>query len=293
MPAITSIVILTHRAGANLQGYLVDLLVREWRDQGIRVSIASDPGAVADADACLLHVDRSVVPQEYVEAARRFPIALNLHITDIRKTTYGRNRVRRGDGYEGPVIVKSALNYAGVPERGGQPVAPLRRRLQVLNRALSARLPPFVPFQQPSISSKADYRVLESRRDLPLGWLDRDDIVVERFRPERHGDKFVLREWYFLGDGEHYHCETSDDPVFTTGTFRGDLAAPPPPAIRRVRADLRIDYGKIDYAIDSDGVPTLFDVNKSIGVSNGDSPVARSVARRLALGLASIEAGRW
>jgi len=49
---------------------------------------------------------------------------------------------------------------------------------------------------------------------LPVGWLDRDDIIVERFRPEQHGGNFVLREWYFLGDREYYSCEISKDPIF-------------------------------------------------------------------------------
>jgi len=32
---------------------------------------------------------------------------------------------------------------------------------------------------------------------LPTGWLDRDDIVVERFRPERHGDNLYCANGTF------------------------------------------------------------------------------------------------
>ena len=80
-----------------------------------------------------------------------------------------------------------------------------------------------MPFQQPSITDKQHYRIFPKRHMLPTGWLDRDDIVVERFRPERHGDNFVLRERYFLGDREYYSCEVSTDPIFTDAARRGEV----------------------------------------------------------------------
>jgi hypothetical protein len=148
------------------------------------------------------------------------------------------------------------------------------------NRELTRRAPASLPFQQPSITEKRHYRIFLERRMLPVGWLDRDDIVVERFRPERHGDQFVLGEWYFLGDREFYNCETSEDPIFTVGTSCPELGAPPPDAIRQLRKEFRIDYGTIDYAIDPEGVPVLFDVNKTIGLPSANlSERAREVAR--------------
>jgi hypothetical protein len=171
-----------------------------------------------------------------------------------------------GDGFDGPVIVKSSLNAAGLPERHGRPQQRPRRIWENFNRALTRRARPGLPFQQPSITAKEHYRVFPNRHMLPAGWLDRDDIVVERFRPERHGDNFVLHEWFFFGDREWYCCEISKDPIFTSGTPCPELEAPPPDSIRQVRRELRIDYGKIDYAIDCEGVPVLFDVNKTIGL---------------------------
>ena len=129
---------------------------------------------------CLVHVDLSLVPPRYLEFARLYLNTINLHITDIRKTSYSRNRVMRGDGYDGPVIVKSSLNSAGEPERYGRPRR-LRRIWDKFNRELTRRAPPGLPFQQPSITSKQHYRVFPKRRLLPVGWPDRDDIVVELF----------------------------------------------------------------------------------------------------------------
>jgi hypothetical protein len=145
-----------------------------------------------------------------------------------------------------------------------------------------------MPFQQPSITSKQHYRIFPKRRMLPAGWLDREDIIIERFRPERYGDLFLLREWYFFGDQEHYSCEISKDPIFTAGTKCPELEAPPPDAIRQMRREFRIDYGKMDYAIDCEGAPVLFDVNKTIGVLYPSSERARRAARILARGLSSL-----
>jgi hypothetical protein len=288
---ISTILILTD-SNANvlgLQWYLLGLLAKEWEKRGIRVMTLHDLESSVSADVCLVHVDLSVVPSRYTEVASRYPHAINLHITDIRRSSYSRNRVMRGDGYEGPIIVKSSLNSAGAPERRGRPERRLRSVWERFNRELTRRAPASLPFQQPSITSKQHYRIFPKRRMLPVGWLDRDDIVVERFRPERHGDSFVLREWYFLGDREHYSCEISKDPVFTWGIHCPELVAPPPEAIRQLRSELRIDYGKIDYAVDCDGVPVLFDVNKTIGgFRNPTSERALKIAGDLADGIETI-----
>lgn len=292
MTAVSRILILTHSNALTLQGYFLARVVNEWKTQGIEVLIQQDLSSWIPADVCFVHVDLSVVPSRYIEFAQRYPSTINLHITDIRKRSYSRNRVMRGDGYEGPIIVKTSANYAGEPERRGKPQLLLHRIWKKFNRELTRRAPPGLPFQQPSITSKQDYRIFPECSMLPVGWLDRDDIVVERFRPERFGDNYVLREWYFLGDREVCRCEISSDPISTYGEWCPSLDAPPPHSIRQVREDLRIDYGKIDYAIDGDGVPVLFDVNKTIGGGTKDSEWTLRTAKILAQGLHSLVARR-
>ena len=266
----------------------MNLIAKEWETQGIRVLIHRDLKNLAPADVCFLHVDLSVVPPPYTAFARLYPNTVNLHVTDIRKTGYSRNLVVRGDGYDGPIIVKSSLNHGGEPERRTRPQHPVGKLWRKFHRELTRRASPRFPFQQPSITNKQHYRVFAKRRMLPIGWLDRHDIVVERFRPEQSGDYFVLREWFFLGDQEYYNCELSRDPIFTSGTHCPALEAPPPDLIRQVRKEFQIDYGKIDYVIDCDGTPVLFDVNKTIGLSDPNSERARMMARILANGLTSL-----
>ena len=257
------ILILTHTNAATLKGYFLARIVSEWKMQGIEVLIHHDLSTLVPADVCFIHVDLSVVPSPYLEFAARYPSPINLHITDIRKKSYSRNRVTRGDGYEGPIIVKTSLNCAGDPERRTHAQPVWRGIWQKFNRELTRRAPAGLPFQQPSITAKRHYRIFSERRMLPVGWLDRGDIVVERFRPERCGENYVLREWYFLGDREVCRCEISPDPIFTYGERCPSLESPPPDAIRQIREELRVDYGKIDYAIDVDGAAVLFDVNKT------------------------------
>ena len=127
MTPASRIPILTHSNAATLKGYFLARVVSEWKRQGVEVLIQHDLSNSVPADVCLVHVDLSVVPSRYIEFAQRYPRTINLHITDIRKTSYSRNRVMHEDGYEGPVIVKSSLNCAGEPERRGKPQLFLHR----------------------------------------------------------------------------------------------------------------------------------------------------------------------
>jgi hypothetical protein len=126
------IAILFHKGDRHydLSRYMVHYLARRWRADGHEVINLFGVSRFEPADLILVHVNLSVVPGEYIEFASRYPIALNSGVRDIRKSTISRNLVRPGEGWDGPVIVKSDLNYAGLPER-------------VLNRSwLERRWPP-------------------------------------------------------------------------------------------------------------------------------------------------------
>ncbi len=113
----------------------------------------------------------------------------------------------------------------------------------------------------------------------------RKRVVVERFRPERHGEKYVLREWYFLGDRDWTYCETSDDPIFTSGDKCPELMRPVPEELRKIRRELGIDYGKMDFAFAENGEPVLYDVNKTTGVWSWTSLLLPGMIDTLAPGL--------
>ena len=91
-------------------------LVKYWREAGYRVTFQFGIKSFIPADIVFVHVDLSVVPNEYLEFAARYPIAINGEIKDIRKTVISENLVKLNDDWQGAVIVKSDLNYAGEPE---------------------------------------------------------------------------------------------------------------------------------------------------------------------------------
>ena len=64
-----------------------------------------------------LMLDLSVVPSNYLEFASLYPVAVNGRLADIRKSHVSANLTAPGDGWDGPVIVKSNLNYRGLPEQ--------------------------------------------------------------------------------------------------------------------------------------------------------------------------------
>lgn len=200
------------------------------------------------ADAILLHVDLSVVPGPYLDFARGYPLALNAGARDIRKTVTSRQRVLAGDGYAGPVIVKSALNYAGIPERRIE-----RRRRWFAKRPRTG-----------AIRSKRDYRLHASAAELAPEVFADEERIVERFLPERHGDRYCLREWYFFGPASIDHVELSHDPIFTTAEPAPELALPAPPELVALRREYGLDYGKIDWVM-HEGRPVVFDLNKTPG----------------------------
>ena len=97
--------------------YIVHDMAGFWRADGHEVVYVYGVKRHVPADLLLVHVNLSVVPEEYLEYALRYPIALNGRVRDIRKSTLSRNLVAYGDDWDGPVIVKTDLNYAGQPER--------------------------------------------------------------------------------------------------------------------------------------------------------------------------------
>src|SRR5438876_1674546 len=101
----------------HLSGYAITFLAEFWSQDGHRVHYLFGTRKFVPADLLLVHVDLSVVPDEYLEFASRYPIALNSDVKDIRKSQISTNLVKQDDVYSGKVIVKTDLNFGGSPER--------------------------------------------------------------------------------------------------------------------------------------------------------------------------------
>src|SRR5262249_11589415 len=125
------------------------------------------------ADGALLHVDLSLVPDEYVALGRRYPVLLNGALTDTRKSRISQARLLPGERCDGPVIVKTDLNFGGLPERARLP------RWRALARKLG--------FDRGERTASLHYPIFESLDAVPPRLRASPDHVIERFMPEREG----------------------------------------------------------------------------------------------------------
>jgi hypothetical protein len=255
------IVILTHQQqGLPAGNALGRLAFGAWQPAGHTILVQQGLKNPPEADLAFLHVDLSVVPEPYLELARRYPRCVNIGTTDIRKRRVSRDLLSEADDYDGPVIVKTDLNHRGLPERdlalalGGWRARLREKAGRWLPKAWTGRLP----------SGEDSYPVFERRSQLPRWVWRRPELVVERFFVERHGELFALNQWHFLGSGSIGITVLAPHPVVK---FRDQVARLPfhdaiPPEIRRRREELGFDYAKFDYLVTADG-PKLLDANRT------------------------------
>jgi hypothetical protein len=268
------------------RSYIVHHLAQFWREDGHEVDFLFGTRRFVPADILLVHVDLSVVPADYLRFAARYGVALNARVADIRKSTISRNLVRRGDGWEGPVIVKSNLNYAGQPELALRR-SWLEQRFWAWRRVIE-RMPR--PWEKP-IAQWQDYQVFESLSCVPWSLRVSNKVVIERFRPELENGLYHLRIYQFLGDRSTCARLASPKPVVKAENAVRVESIQPHPAILAWRQRLGIDYGKLDYVV-SGGDAVLLDVNKTTGASTHMADADLRVMRRhLAEGLYSYFRG--
>jgi hypothetical protein len=240
--------------------YLIHHYAEFWREDGHEVIFLFGVAQFVPADVVIVHVDLSVVPDEYLEFARRYPIALNGEVKDIRKSTYSRLLVKPGDPYEGKVIVKSNFNYAAAPERS-------------LGVSLDPRGVSSSYFGTP-----LDYQIFESSKAVPAILFSDPNIVVEKFQPEFQDGLYFMRAQLFVGD--HVTCTrmASRNPI-VNGTTRIRLErVEPHPDIVKLQKAMKYDYGKFDYVIHH-GTALLLDANKTTGTAP-HTPTPQQLADR-------------
>jgi len=272
------LVIIHHESEPYRRGkkYFISAVIPFWRERGVEVLETRGTRNAPGGDIALLHVDLSVTPPEYLDLAAKYPVCLNKGIGDIRKSNFNPLRIGLNSDYEGRVIVKSALNCAGIPEAAAR-YTPLKRLRRWGEKLVGMR----ASFRFPS---KKDYRIYDSVLEVPPHVWESNLWIVEKFRPELHHGKYCLREWYFLGKQSMVRAELSTEPVFTSGTHAPELQQPVPKNLEAIRKQLGFDYGKFDFTVvDGEAIP--FDFNKTMGVSNPSNPAVQEMAKQLAGGI--------
>jgi hypothetical protein len=230
---------------ATVQNYSIATLSMLWQDAGHSVVHLFGSRSYRCADIAVVHVDLSVVPESYVALAHRYPVALNTRVTDVRKSQISRNLLQAQDTYVGPVIVKSNLNYGGVPEKQ--------------RRSLWKKWSAFTRFADP-----LDYPIYTSIAEVPGYYWQDPLLVVEKFLPECVDDFYFVRQSFFLGDRHRSWRLRSSRPVLRANSVIDDVEIPTPEGIDTYRREIGLDYGKIDF-VEHDGKITILDVNKTIG----------------------------
>ena len=262
--------------------YLIGHLTESWRASGHVVQFLYGVRAFEPADVLVMHVDLSVVPNEYVEFGRRYPVAINIGIPDVRKTTFSKNVVGRDDPYDGPVIVKSNLNYAGIPERLLK-----RSRLAMSVDHVLSRVPAVRARRGLRFGTPGDYRVYDSVRSVPPEAFASPAVIVEKFLPELENGLYCLRLFHCLGDRWTCVLNRSTDRIVRAENKVSRAEIDPHPDVLALRKTLALDYGKIDYVV-RDGRAVVFDVNKTPGHGRDVAPHSLARIRHLGAGLMSF-----
>lgn len=221
-----------------------------WRENKMTVNILNGPVADAPADLLIMHVDLTVIPDEYLEIVEKYPVVINGAVKDISKRAFSANIVSLGSDYRGPVVLKSDRNHGGATEARVAEIA-------AKGTAIAEHERPFMY-----------YSVFNSVDNLPAGVWTNPRLVVERFLPERRDGLFCLRTWVFLGDKETNSICYSKEPIVKSSTvIRREKVADVPDELRVMRKNLKFDFGKFDYAI-VDGRVVLYDINRTPTLGN-------------------------
>jgi hypothetical protein len=232
--------------------YLLYSLIELWRGQGIDVEVGSQFSP--DADLGFLHHNCTRMTPSDIPPVPDGLKVLNRNVLDISKRLYSELMISKTDDWDGPVIVKTNLNSYGNPERVGAARNygnDVKDFVARHNWKLARKLPPKV------------YPVLESLNEVPNWVWRRDDLLVERFIPERQGDLFATRGWIFLGAASYGYRLLSTDPMVKVGSLVSfDYLTEIPPELEAARQRMGFDFGKFDYVI-HDGRAILFDANKT------------------------------
>jgi hypothetical protein len=247
------IAILQHKQFTfDTSNYFLRYIAEIWQEKGFRVSLLKGPGPRVDADLAIMHVNLTVVPDDYLAYASQYPVIINGLVKDISKRRISANLVCQHDDYQGQVIVKTNRNCRGGSEARLAKKGPLLQRFSNSMREM-------LPWSRRA--KLLDYPIFESVSQVPRAVWHNPDLVVERFLSERRDGFYCLRTWLFLGDKETGSLSYSNQPIVKfRNIIRRETTVEVPDELRQMRQNMGFDYGKFDYAL-VNGRVVLYDVN--------------------------------
>jgi hypothetical protein len=208
------------------------------------------------AERGFLHVDLTEVPKAFQAIHHYYPACVNGRAATISRLLYSRARLGPADPYVGPVIVKTILNYRGLPELR------LHRTSNIVRRCVHALRKRTTPGYEARFCPV--YRVYPSLSAVPAGvWTD-PRLMVERFLAGRLEPPIVKYRFEFFYDVELNMRSTYDSLLCDPKTLiRTEHVTDVPPEVAAVRSALHLDYGAIDYFV-LGGDAFVIDANKTV-----------------------------
>jgi hypothetical protein len=229
----------------------------EWRRRGIPVEVTDTiPGPIGPDVLVFPHIDLTATPRRLAEQLSGCARVINRRVLDIAKRKISRQLVASPDEYDGPVIVKTNLNFGGKPElrlireHGGEPL----QKLQAAERT---------PWPISGMLPAERYPIYDHPRMVPPRVWGNPNLIVEKFLPEKEGELYCLRQYVFFGPSELNTRALSPEPLVKSwSVVRREVLDRTPPAVRAFREELGFDYGKFDYVMNGDEA-VIFDVNRT------------------------------
>jgi hypothetical protein len=267
---VATILILAHEFDRLAErAFLVKALFPHWEAMGHAIVMHEGLRDLPVADAVLLHLDSTLVPDEYIEALRAYPVSINAGTRDIGKRTVSTQLVGPRDEWQGQVIIKTNANAGGLPER---------MQAEVARRGSSGgELPQFA----------TTYPIYRSLDRVPAQVFADPALVVEKFLPERDPRGYASRHWIFFGDREWCTRIVSPNPLVKGADVIERTYVEVPEEIRAHRKRLGFDYGKFDFVIHA-GRPVFLDANRTPTLPAKLSDRLRNDLAELARGLETL-----
>jgi hypothetical protein len=275
---VKTILILRDRP-AKPMDYAIDHYAAFWRKSGHRVIDHIGVDNVPLADIAIVHIDLTVIPQEYAELIEKLPGSINGRILDISRRSYSPLLLDKNSQHEGAVIVKTNRNHGGLPEQKAiwhkshfpgkawgsiQKLIGNKRNFPARKAIGRIAKPQDQSWDSIQTISAHRYPIFEDIESVPDGVWTNDNLIVERFLTNRNDGHYEVRYYEFFGDKEIGGRLTSHDPIVKFGNRISDEDIPVPEEARQWREQLAIDFGRLDY-LETNGRRYLIDVNKTQG----------------------------
>jgi hypothetical protein len=229
---------------------------------GLEWRVIDRPNAALSdrAPAAFFHLDLSDLPTEFVHAAGYYDRTINGEAYSIRKSLYADGLLARDSNHAGPVIVKTDLNFRGIPEerykwqRSWKGVARHIVKKAVDRNYIEKKCPGYV--------------IYERIEDVPEAVWSNRKLIVEKFHPVSLTPPIVKHRYdFFQGGGILTRTTFSTVMCEAESVTDIQLEDKPPQKITDLIERLGLDYGAIDYFENEDGVHVI-DANKTVGLTD-------------------------